>query len=369
MKINDFKLEVFFGKYEFTAPYLLAQSDCESMTIGELLAMEPGSEERFFEERLGYTEVPGNPELRQEIAKLYKTISSEQILVHSGAQEPIYNFMQVLLEEKDHIISQFPVYQSLYEVANAIGCDVGFWKIKEVNNEWVMDFDELESMIQSNTKAIVVNNPNNPTGFIFNEEEMIKLCKIAKKHDVYLFADEVYHGLEHDGTSRPWFADLYDKAVSLGVLSKAHGLPGLRLGWIATQDVAILDAMTKMKHYTTICTSGPSEFLGTVAVKNEPLLLERSMTLVKENLEYAKSFFEKYKETFTLMKPLAGPIALVKVKTDLSIDEYCHELIEKSGILLLPGSVYDLEEKVVRMGFGRKDFKTNLDRLDEYMSS
>ena len=294
MKINDFKLEVFFEKHEFTAPYLLTQSDCESMTVKELLSYEDGAAEEFLNGWLGYTEVAGSPELRHEISKLYKTIDTEQIIVHVGAQEPIYNFMNVCLEEGDHVISQFPVYQSLYEVANSIKCDVSKWFVRQGDDGWYMDFDELEQMIKPNTKLICVNNPNNPTGFIFDEEQLKTLVRIAEKHDLYIICDEVYKGLELDGVKRPWLADLYKKAISVGVMSKAYGLAGLRLGWIATHDDDMFNKMIKMKHYTTICSSSTSEYLATIALKHSDAILNKNMALIKKNLELSDAFFNKF---------------------------------------------------------------------------
>jgi len=183
MKIRDFKLEVFFGKHEFTAPYLLTQSDCESMSIKDLLSYEEGAEKLFLNNSLGYTEVPGNSELRKVISKLYTTMKPENIIVHAGAQEPIFNFMNVLLAKEDHVICQFPIYQSLYEVANAIGCEISKWTIEQSDNGWVMDVNKLEQLIQPNTKLLVLNSPNNPTGYTLKKEEIEAIAEIARKHE------------------------------------------------------------------------------------------------------------------------------------------------------------------------------------------
>lgn len=367
MKINDFKLEVFFGKHEFTAPYLLTQSDCESMSVKDLLNLEPGAEEAFLNGHLGYTEVAGNPELRVEIAKLYRTVRSEEVIVHVGAQEPIYNFMNVCLNEGDHVISQFPIYQSLYEVANALKCDVSKWCLHQGDLGWYMDFDELEAMITPKTKLICINNPNNPTGFIFTEEEMIKLAAIAQKHDIYIISDEVYKGLEMDGIKRPWFADLYDKAVSVGVMSKAYGLAGLRLGWIATRNQDLLDKLIKFKHYTTICTSSTSEFLSTVALKHSDRILEKNMKLIKHNLSIAEAFFKRFPDLFEYNKPLAGPVAFHKMNIDMPINDFVEKLVEEAGVLLLSADIYDYKGQYFRMGYGRADFEKNLKIFEDYL--
>lgn len=188
MKIKDFKLEVFFGKHEFTAPYLLTQSDCASMSIHEVLDLEQDAKEEFLNSWLGYTEVSGNPELRKIISDLYTTMTPENIVVHAGAQEPIFNFMNVLLEKDDHVISQFPIYQSLFEVANSIGCEVSKWSIEQGEEGWLFDINKLEKLIQPNTKLIVLNSPNNPTGYTLTKEEIEAIVVIARK----------YHGWESD---------------------------------------------------------------------------------------------------------------------------------------------------------------------------
>lgn len=367
MKMNDFKLEVFFGKHEFTTPYLLTQSDCASMKIKELLEMEDGATEAFLDEGLAYTEVPGSEELRQVIAELYDNMSAEDILVHAGAQEPIFNFMNVILDEGDHIICQFPIYQSLFEVANAIGCQVSKWVLEETEAGWKMDMDLLEKSIQPNTKAIVLNSPNNPTGYTFSNDEIKRIVEIAKKHDIYVFCDEVYKGVELDGHKRQWFADTYDKAISLGVMSKSYGLAGLRIGWLATKDRDLMADLIKMKHYTSICSSGPSEFLSVVALKNSQKILDRNVKIIEDNIKIADDFFSKYPTLFDFKKPMAGPIAFVKMNIDQPIADFCDQLVEEQGVLLLPASIYGYDGQYFRMGFGRENFKESLDQFQSYL--
>ena len=367
MKINDFKLEVYFGKYEFTAPYLLTQSDCESMEVAELLQYEPGAEEMLMHSWLGYTEVPGNPELRALVSNLYTNIKENEILMHTGAQEAIFDYMNVMLEKGDHVICMFPVYQSLYEVAHSEGLEVSPWNLNHTEQGWSIDFDELESLIRPNTKLIAINTPNNPTGFTFTEEELKQVCRIAEKHDLYIFADEVYRGLDLDGISKPWAADLYDKAVSLGVMSKAYGLAGLRIGWVATRDKLTLEKMTKFKHYLSICNSGPSEILSIVALRNSDALLKRNLEIIRGNLAVANRFFAKYHHLFQNNQPQSGPIAFHKILVEQPIDLFCEDLVQKSGVLLLPASIYDYKGQFFRMGYGRKSFVESLNRFEQYL--
>lgn len=369
MKINDFKLECYFGRYEFTAPYLLTQSDCESMHTEDLLAMEPGAKEGYLKLWLGYTETWGSPELRKAIAGLYRNMSAENVLVFHGAQEAIFGYMNIMLDPGDHMIAMFPNYQSAYEVANSVpNCELSKWYLHDDGDTWVMDFDELESLIRPNTKLLAINSPNNPTGYTFTNEEIDRLCAICRKHDIYLFADEVYKGLEMDGQKRDWFADHYDKAVSLGVMSKAYGLAGLRVGWLVSKDIEMLNKVVKFKHYMSICDSAPSEFLSIVALKHGDELLKRSTDLIRNNLKLADEFFARHPDLFEKKAITCGPMAFHKLLIDMPVKDFCQMAVDKKGVLLLPASIYDMEGQYFRMGYGRKGVPEALAKFEEFLT-
>ncbi|MCQ1536997.1 aminotransferase class I/II-fold pyridoxal phosphate-dependent enzyme [Methanosarcina sp. KYL-1] len=369
MRIKDFKLERFFAKYEFSAPYLLSSSDCESFTVAELLALEENAEEQFKNLRLGYTEAQGNPELRDEISKLYDNVKPEEVLVFSGAEEGIFIFMNVLLEPGDHIIVQCPAYQSLYAVAEAIGCRVTTWEMKP-ENWWRPDLGLLKKSIceNKNTKAIILNSPHNPTGFQFSGEEFDAIVEIAKANGLYVFSDEVYRFLEYDPRDRlPAAADLYEKGLSLGVMSKTFGLPGLRIGWIAAKDRKLLRRLAAFKDFTTICNSAPSEFLAALALRHREILIERNLEIVRKNLELLDAFFEKHTGLFEWIRPGAGPIAFPELRPDIDVEEFCVDLAEKNGVLLLPGTMYDIGGRQFRIGFGRKNMPEALKEFEKYI--
>ena len=368
MKINDFKLECYFGLYEFTAPYLLTQSDCESMSTKELLSMEPGAEEAYLNQWLGYTETWGDPELRKQIAALYKNMKAEDVLVFHGAQEAIFGYMNVMLEQGDHMIAMFPNYQSAYEVANAIpNCECSKWYIRDNGTGWVMDFDELEALIRPNTKLIAVTSPNNPTGYTFTNDEIKRLCAICEKHDIYLFADEVYKGLELDGEKRDWMADHYAKCVSLGVMSKAYGLAGLRVGWLVSKDHETLEKVVKFKHYMSICNSAPSEFLAKVALKHGEVLLERNRQIIRDNMKVVDAFFNRYPQLFEKKPITCGPVAYHKLLLDMPVKAFCQLAVDRKGVLLLPSEIYDMEDQYFRMGYGRKNVPESLAKFEEFL--
>jgi len=368
MKINDFRLECYFGQYEFTAPYLLTQSDCESMTAKELLALEPGAEEAYLNQWLGYTETWGDPELRKLIAALYQNITADDVLVFHGAQEAIFGYMNVALNEGDHMIAMYPNYQSAFEVANSIpDCTYSQWYIRDDGTKWTVDFDELEALIQPNTKVIAVNSPNNPTGFTFTNAEMRKLCGICKKHDIYLFSDEVYKGLEFDGEKREWLADHYEKGASLGVMSKAYGLAGIRVGWLASKDHATLEKVVRFKHYMSICDAAPSEFLAKVALKHSDELLERSKTTIQNNVKLADAFFSRFPDFFEKKPLIAGPVTYHKLLLDIPVKDFCQMAVDKKGVLLLPSDIYSMDDQYFRMGYGRKNFPESLAKFEEFL--
>lgn len=366
MKLRPFKLERYFAKYEFNVDYVLCASDCESLTIQEVLAYEPESAEQFQSHWLGYTESPGSPALRREIARIYASIQPEQILVFSGAEEAIYLFMHAALSPGDHVIVHWPCYQSLTEVAHGLGCQVSHWEARPENG-WALDLDELRRLISNNTKAIVVNNPHNPTGYLMPPEDFAQVCQIARDHGLLLFSDEVYREAEYEPADRlPAGCDLYENAVSLGVMSKSYGLPGLRIGWIATHASDLYRRIAALKDYTTICSSAPSEFLAEVALRHREALAQRNVDLIQENLEVLEAFFARHPERFTWLPPHAGPIAFPRLLGE-NVDDFCDRLVKDHGVLLMPGTAFDHPGNHFRIGFGRRNMPAALDRLETHL--
>lgn len=367
MKLDPFYLEVFFDRHEFKAPYLLTQSDCESMSIKELLALEPGAEDSFLNSWLGYTQGRGDPELCREISCLYTQISPQGVVVHVGAQEAIFNFMNVVLEPGDHVIFMAPAYQSLFGVAAAIGCQVSPWTLDQTEGGWELDMERLGTLIQPNTRLICVNSPHNPTGYCLGREQMDEITRLARLQGIYLFSDEVYRGLAPVGQEAPGFADVYERAVSLGVMSKAYGLAGLRIGWAASQALSLLEKMVRFKHYTTICSSKPSEFLARLALGHGDKILARNRRIIQDNLKIADVFFHAYPELFVYNRPMAGPIGFHGMNMEQPMAEFCDQMVAEKGVLLLPAGIYGVEKNYFRMGYGRKDFAANLGHFEAYL--
>ena len=367
MQIPTFKLERYFAKYEFNTKYLLCSSDCEAMTVSDLLAFEPDAVEKFEKVWLGYTESQGSPALRQAICDLYQTIQPENVLVHTGAEEAIFLFMQAVLRPGDHVIVHWPCYQSLTDVARSIGCDVTLWKAHEENN-WALDLDELRKAIRSNTKLIVINTPHNPTGYLMSEADFRALHQIAAERNILLFCDEVYRESEYDPAERlPAGCDLGENTISLGVMSKTYGLAGLRIGWIATRNKEIYTRMAALKDYTTICNSAPSEFLAELALRNRQKLVDRNMGIIQHNLTVMDGFFERHADRFSWIRPRAGSMAFPRYLGG-DVESFCDELVCKAGVLLLPGSMYDDTDNHFRLGLGRCNLPEALAQLEKFLA-
>ncbi len=369
MQLPVFKLEKYFDQYEFNTPYNLCASDNESMSIKELLALADDDAKILWDDmKLGYTHMSGHPLLKREIAKLYKNMNDKNIGTFAGAEEAIFAFMNVLLKSGDHVIVPTPCYQSLKTIPNEIGADVTLLPLKERGGGWVFDVEELAKAVKPTTKLIIINFPHNPTGAQIDRFTLDEIIEIAKKAGAYLFSDEVYRFSEHrPGTSLPAAADLYDKAISLGVMSKTFGLAGLRIGWLATQDTELLGACLDYKCYLTICNSGPSEILALIALRAKEQIIEKNLYIIRRNLGLLDQFFEKFQKIFTWKRPTAGPIAFPKLLTSMAIEEFADELITREGVLIMPGSKFDTNGNYFRLGFGRKDLPESLNRLERFV--
>jgi len=336
------------------------------MKVRDLLALEPNAAERLESLWLGYTESSGNPELRQVISAMYERVKADQVLVHAGAEEAIFNFMNVALSPGDHVVVHAPYYQSRGEVARGIGAEVIEWQ-GDSKQGWKLEIQVLKGILTSRTKVVVVNFPHNPTGYLPVENFVHQLSALSDQHGFIIFSDEVYRGLELDSSDRlPAFADVNDRALSLGVMSKTFGLAGLRIGWIATRNNQVFRALETFKDYTTICNSAPSEFLATLALRHAEMITRRNLQIIRKNLDHLDFFFESHTDLFSWHRPKAGSVAFPSLLKG-TVDAFCSEIVDKAGVLLLPGTLYGKELNSFRIGFGRKNLPEALQRLDEYL--
>ena len=366
MEIRPFAIERFYERWEFRTELMLSSSDCESLSVEDLLALEPDAGERLRDLALGYTEVAGSPELRAAVAARYDRTGPEDVLTLAAAEEGIFTSYHALLAPGDHVVVEAPCYGSAIEVARSTGAEVSLWRRRHEEG-WAYDLAALEGLLRANTKLIYVNSPHNPTGSQMSKAAFSRLVEIASERSIVLFSDEVYRGLEHDPDARlPAACDLYEHAISLNTVSKAYGLPGLRIGWLASHDAVLLDRIRELKLYTTICSSAPSELLVALALRHGDFLVERSRQLVVSNLTLLEAFLDRRRDLLEWVRPSAGPIGFPRVAGSFDVQAWCEETATRAGVLLLPGAVYE-QPRHVRLGFGRANLRQALERLDEHL--
>ena len=368
MQVEDFLLERYFAVHEFTAPYLLCCSDCETMTLGELLKQEGDNcLQEFLNIPLMYTESLGDPDLRKDIANLYETINANEVLIDAGAAACIFSVISTALSKGDHIIVQFPCYTSLSDLAKAYDIEISLWH-QDPDKNWELDLNQLNELIKPNTKMLIVNSPNNPTGYLMDLCKFKEMIEICKKNNLLFLSDEVYRGLEDPSKRLPAACDLYENAISLGVMSKSYGLAGLRLGWFATHCKWLYDKITSFKDYTTICTAKPSEFLSKVALKHQNTIVQRNFEIVQNNIQLFDDFVNRHSDLFRWCKPNGGPVSFVELIGIQDSTKFCDILVKESGVLLAPGSTFHVHDKAYfRVGLGRKNFPEALNVLESYL--
>ena len=367
--IAPFELERYFARWEFAAPYILCASDIEGYPMRELLALADDESRALWDRlTLGYTETPGHPLLRREIARLYTSAGVDDVLTFAGAEEAIYVAMRVLLQPGDRVVVTWPGYQSLYEVARSIGAQVAFWPAHQTASGWQFDVDDLRALAEPGARLIVANFPHNPTGALPTAAEWTDIVDIARGIGATLFSDEVYRLLEYDPADRlPAAVDGYEKAISLGVMSKPFGLAGLRIGWIASHDRDFQNQAAAYKDYTTICNGAPSEILALIALRAREQTLARSLGIVQANLRLADRFMAEHADVFSWPRPRAGTIAFPGLDERFPADAFAADLVQAEGVLVLPGSVYDYPGNHFRLGLGRRNLPEALERLGRFI--
>jgi len=366
-RIENFKLEREFARYEFSTRYMASSSDAETMSVGALVALAGKKLEDFSDIPLGYTDSHGSLELRKEIAKKYKGFDPSMILVHVGAEEAIFNFFQAVLKAGDHIVVHTPCYQSFLSVPQSLGIEISEWR-ETWENQFKVSVKDLEKLIRPNTKAVFINFPHNPTGSVLQKEEQVSLISLLRAKDIFLFSDEVYEGIEFESHSKvPPICEIYENALSLGVLSKAYGLAGLRLGWIATQRKDIYQAMAAQKDYTTICHSPLVEALALVALQNEKQIVARNLQITQNNVKVALSFLQKWNGYFEWVPPLGSTMMFPRAKDLAFFEKFWNLSLDNYGVFIVRGTNFGMPANYFRFGMGRKDFSQVIELLDNCM--
>ncbi len=375
MKIQPFKLERYFDKYEFKTQYLLSSSDCDGYSLDYVVSCADGDERKLWDNlKLGYTESQGSPLLRKVIGKQYKNINEHEVLVLSPG-EANFILMNVVLEPGDHVICMSPAYQSLYQVALDIGATVSFWTPENdgslrSHEGWHYNPKGLEALVRENTKLIIVNFPHNPTGFLPTRAEVDQIVAIAKKNNIVLFSDEMYSRMaQNPADDIPSLCDVYPNAISLWGMAKSFGLAGLRIGWIATKNTEILKAMLSFKDYLTICNNSMSEVLTMIALNHQEKFIAPNVAKIKRNIAAFEEFAKKHQNLIEFRKPVAGSTSFIRLKVHENALDYCERMVKESGIMLLPSEMFDYGISHARIGLGRENMPEVLERWDGYIRS
>jgi aspartate/methionine/tyrosine aminotransferase len=347
-----FALERWMSQFEQEVEYNLSESGVHPLPLRELLADDPRLVDRLLATGLGYPHVNGIPELRQNIANLYHGAAPDNVLVTVGAAEANYITIRTMLAAGDEIVVMLPNYMQIWGVAQNHGLKVKTFHLLEEKG-WAPDVAELEAAVTPHTRLIAVCNPNNPTGRILTEAEMDAILACADRAGAWILADEVYRGADRlSDQENPSFYGRYDRVLAVGSMSKAYGLPGLRLGWVVAPPDTVQDIW--MRHeYTTISASMLSNKLAAIALSPEvrPRLLERTRRYIRLGYPILQKWMASHADTFSLRPPDAAAIAFVRYHLDINSSELAQRLRREKSVLIVPGDHFGLDH-FLRIAFG-----------------
>ena len=337
--------------YENDAVYNLGETCVSPLTTDELLELA-GDKEALLEEMLGlrltYGHIEGSPDFKAAICSLYETMKPENVITTHGAIGANHLVITTLVEPGDEVVSILPTYQQLYSIPESYGAKVNILPLNMENN-FLPDLDLLKSYMNDKVKLVCINNPNNPSGSVMDKDFLKKVIDIVKPYGSYILCDEVYRGLIHEGDNMMVsVVDMYEKGISTGSMSKAYSLAGLRIGWIA----ASADTIEKVyvhRDYNTISCGVLDDYLGALALKNKDKIFERNLKIVKSNLTILDKWVNS-DPNFTYVKPKAGTTVFVKLNFDMPSYDFCQKLLKETGVMVLPGSVMDMEG-FIRIGY------------------
>lgn len=371
MRVKPFLVERYMSAYEHLAEFNIAETCVAPFKLRELLSLI-GREDLLEELKdltLDYGCTEGLPELREGIARLYRKIEPGNVLITRGAIEANFQVFYTLLEPRDKVISIFPAYQQLYSAPESFGAHVELLKLRE-EDSWLPDLGELERMLDSTTKLVVINNPHNPTGSVLDEATIRRIINIVESSNSYLLFDESYHGLFLDPScSVPSAADLSERVVVTRSFSKPLSLTGLRLGWIVTRDEELLEELKLRRDYMAISNSVLVERIAAAAMERVDRIYERSLRILRENLSVLRELVES-RDYLHWVPPKAGSVAFPGYELGIGSEELAVRLLKEKGVFLVPGSCFGVE-KHLRIGFGARSevFEEGIRRLGDFLDS
>jgi aspartate/methionine/tyrosine aminotransferase len=366
MKIDEFVMERWQSNWEHVVDYNISESGVKPLTPEELLS--PEEFQSLAQTKLGYIQTNGTRELKDTICALYNDASPENILVTAGSAEANFILMWRLIEPGDEVVFMLPNFMQIHGLMKGFGGNVKTFFLKE-DLDWNPDLDELKTIITKNTKIIVVTNPNNPTGGQLNEESREAILELSRWANAWLVSDEVYQGAEYDGITTQSFWGSYEKAIVTNGLSKAYGLPGLRVGWmVAPEDIA--NSAWSYKDYTSITISALSDRLARIALspQKRDFILERTRKIIRENFSILESWMDRQEGLFACTPPRAGAIAFPRYNLDINATELAHKIREEKSVLIQPGDQFEVDYHIrFGLGEGAEFFLTALDLVGEVL--
>ncbi|MFI0787475.1 aminotransferase [Streptomyces lydicus] len=351
MKIREFAVEQWMNEHEETCRYNLAETCVRSLTTGELLELSGRRAEVLAEldaTPLTYGPIPGSSRLRALVAGLYATQGPDNVTITHGAIGANALVHSTLVDPGDHVVAVVPTYQQHYSIPASFGARVDHLQLREENG-WLPDLDELDRLVTSDTKLIAVNNPNNPTGALIDEAGLARIAKIADRAGAWVLCDEVYRGVDQAGDGfTTSIADLYERGISTGSMSKPFSLAGLRLGWIVGP-AGLLQAVATHRDYTTISVGRVDDLLACVALEHKDAVLARSHRITRTNLDVLDAWVSS-RDDISYVKPASGTTALLHYDAPIGSYEFCTRLLQQTGVLFTPGAAFDIEH-TLRIGF------------------
>ncbi|SAL80244.1 transaminase [Caballeronia terrestris] len=351
MKIKDFGVERWMDLYETKCAYNLAETCVESLTVDQLLTLT-GKQDSILDElralKLTYGAIEGSARLRKVIASMYERQDAANVIITHGAIGGNALVYETLVEPGDTAISVLPTYQQHYSIPESYGADVRILKLRE-ENAFLPDLDEMRRLVNDKTRLIAINNPNNPTGSLMDEAFLTEVGEIARTCGAYVLCDEVYRGTDQEGNGyTASIADVYERGISTGSMSKTYSLAGLRLGWIAGPK-ELIHAVSVHRDYNTISVGMIDDHFASIALENRAAILKRNHEIVRTNLAILDAWVAK-EPAISYIKPKSGTTALLKYDLPMSSRDFCIGLIEETGVMFTPGSALDMEG-YVRIGY------------------
>jgi aspartate/methionine/tyrosine aminotransferase len=370
MKIRTFKVEQWMNDYENDAVYNLGETCIDSMTLGELIELSGQDPDKYLaslkDKRMTYSHIYGSPELLTGISSLYKNIVPSQVVPAHGAVGANHQVIMSMIEPKDNMISVMPTYQQHYSIPESIGAEVRILQLTPENN-FLPDLKLLKSLVDENTKMITINNPDNPTGSWIPDDIMMEIVEIARSVNAYILSDEVYRGISEDGSYMTSIADLYEKGISVGSMSKIFSLAGLRMGWIVSRSEEVIEACRNRRDYDTISCGVLDDLFASLALANKEKIFERNRKVLIKNRSILDQWVNETPEV-SYIKPVAGTTALVYYKKDMPSYDLCVRLIREKGVLFTPGSCFEMEGSVrIGYAFDSKTLREGLDKFTEFL--